>query len=508
MWWSRSARRRSAFLQRRSLLCALVLASLACLACAAPAEWPEAREERARVAVVGGGIAGLVAAWELEQRGISVHLFEMTDRYGGRIATARYGPGLTGEYGMEEIWSKNPLAQIARDLGLELDGGEGAFSSILRDGKVHAFAHETSEEYLRSLFTPEEFASLKNWIQLAESLHLALMSSGLGGELAALNDISFAAWLVQLNLPPRVIEFIRMTLECEMGGPSESFSAISGLAELRVFLFGGEDALHVVGGNQRVAEALAQRIRGDKTLGARVTAIERSKDARGQLGVKLTYIRHGQVQSFSAERVIVAVPWTMLHGIMLDPPLPAEAHEGLTSLDRGQFVPVHFIVDQTIHELWGGAEHQPFPVLTSGPLGVIYGVGHQRSRPEQRNEVFSLLVHGDAAAAFHMTPRERKRDELIAELDAIWPGFSRHVRGSAIYSYHPAAVPLWPPGRSPYDARALALFQSFEGLYLAGDYLVSSHSDGAVIAARHQAAAVARDLSEENPRPEQILEGM
>jgi monoamine oxidase len=503
MCWSRLTRHRGPFVQRATWPWAVVLVVVGCFACAAPPQWPE-RAERARVAIVGGGIAGLVAAWELEQRGISVHLFEMSDRLGGRIATAQYGPGITGEYGMEEIWSKNPLAQIALDLGLELDGGEGAFSSILRDGKVNAFAQETSEQYLRSLFTPEEHDRLRGWMKLAESLHVELTSSGLGSSLAPLNDLSFAAWLAQQNLPLRVIEFIRLTLECEMGGPAESFSAISGLFELRMFLFGGEDALHVVGGNERLVGALAQRIRGDKTLGARVTAIERSKDARGQIGVKVTYIRHGQVQSFSAERVILAVPWTVLHGIMLDPPLPAEAWDAVTTLDRGQYVAVHFIVDEQVHELWGGVERRPFPVLTSGPLGVIYGVGQGRTFSDQTQQVFSLLVHGDAAGTFHMAPRERKRDELIAQLDAIWPGFSRHVRGSAMYSYHPAAVPLWPPGRSPFDARALALFQSFDGLYLAGDYLVSSHSDGAVISGRRQASAVARDLSGENPQRPQI----
>lgn len=38
-----------------------------------------------RVAVVGAGIAGLAAAWELEQHGVDVTIFEATDRVGGKL---------------------------------------------------------------------------------------------------------------------------------------------------------------------------------------------------------------------------------------------------------------------------------------------------------------------------------------------------------------------------------------------------------------------------------------
>src|SRR5688572_17505893 len=72
-----------------------------------------ARSERAGktadVVVVGGGIAGLLTAHRLERAGVRVHLLEATELWGGRIATAYYGPGLAAEYGMQEIWEGNPL---------------------------------------------------------------------------------------------------------------------------------------------------------------------------------------------------------------------------------------------------------------------------------------------------------------------------------------------------------------------------------------------------------------
>jgi monoamine oxidase len=449
--------------------------------------------ERVQVAIVGGGIAGLVTAYELEQSGLSVHVLEMSARLGGRIATAHYGDGLMAEYGMAEIWSKNPLAQIARDLGLALDDSEGALSSVVLDNKLHVYSQDTAEEYLRSLFSADEYAAWQRWTKLAESLHTQLSSSGLTKALAPLNEISFLTWLEEQKLPPRVIAFIRLLLECELGSSAEYFSAVSGLAELRVFLFGGENAQHVQGGNSRVIEALGAKLRGAKTLGARVTAIERSKDARGRLSATVTFIRDDHVQSLTADRVVVAVPWLHLHMIQLEPPLPADAWDALTSIRRGDYSVVHFLVDKQIHTLWGGAENHPFPVLTPGPLGVIYGT--EPTPPGQPLEVFSLLVHGARADAFHLTPHDEKRRELLAELEHMWPGFARFVRSASIYTYHPAAIPYWPQGRSPFDERAQRLFRAFDGLYLAGDYLVSSHSEGAVVAAQRQAKAIALELT-------------
>ncbi len=41
------------------------------------------------VAIVGGGVAGLTAAYRLKQRGARVVVYEATDRAGGAILTDR-----------------------------------------------------------------------------------------------------------------------------------------------------------------------------------------------------------------------------------------------------------------------------------------------------------------------------------------------------------------------------------------------------------------------------------
>jgi glutamate synthase (NADPH) small chain len=50
-----------------------------------PAKWTILPKKKARVAVLGGGLSGITAAFDLARKGYSVSLFEWTDHLGGRL---------------------------------------------------------------------------------------------------------------------------------------------------------------------------------------------------------------------------------------------------------------------------------------------------------------------------------------------------------------------------------------------------------------------------------------
>jgi oxygen-dependent protoporphyrinogen oxidase len=70
------------------------------------------------VAIVGGGIAGLAAAWTLSQRGVPFRLLEGTDRWGGVIRTEVVS-GFLLEAGPDAFIAQKPqAAALCRELGL------------------------------------------------------------------------------------------------------------------------------------------------------------------------------------------------------------------------------------------------------------------------------------------------------------------------------------------------------------------------------------------------------
>jgi protoporphyrinogen/coproporphyrinogen III oxidase len=96
-----------------------------------------------RVVIVGGGITGLAAAWELQQHGILYTLLEGSNRLGGKIITERVD-GFVIEGGADSFLVQKPWAwQLCREIGLEnrLIGTNDAQRNVyvLHTGKLHPF---------------------------------------------------------------------------------------------------------------------------------------------------------------------------------------------------------------------------------------------------------------------------------------------------------------------------------------------------------------------------------
>lgn len=106
-----------------------------------------------RVAVVGAGIAGLTAAYRVQQAGSSVTVYEARDYVGGRMASTTWerftiNPGAQFFTGADRY-----LLQMARDLGLgdqiRKRSSEGFMLAIYRHGRIHPVNFLSIGSYLR-----------------------------------------------------------------------------------------------------------------------------------------------------------------------------------------------------------------------------------------------------------------------------------------------------------------------------------------------------------------------
>ena len=329
----RPALNRREFL-RQTAVAAVAVGSGSWLAgCAAPKSGPNAP----RIAIVGGGIAGLNAAYKLRKRGWRATVYEADKRTGGRMRTARdfLNPGLTTELGGEFVDSSHEeMFSLAREFGLEwLDMHTAGEEKFIREAHYFDGAHYSERQALEAfaLLTKRMEADLKT---LGEEV--TFENDGGGKELDQrsladyLDNIGARGWIRKLLDVAFVTEFGR---ECaEQSALNLLFMISTDLTAGHLELFGESDERwKVVGGNQRIVDELAARLPDQIQLEHRLVAIT----ARDH-GFTLTFDQGGRTADVETDFVLLTVPFTLLREVALRVALPDWKKKAIAELGYGK----------------------------------------------------------------------------------------------------------------------------------------------------------------------------
>ncbi len=480
-----------------TLLCSVVSSRLAM---AAP---PEAVD----VLIIGAGLSGMATAAELKdssvnKKNLSFHVVELTNRVGGRVRTVEYQrpgkPTLTADSGMEEYWESNPAVGWLRKFKLPLRADYAASSMTLL-GKNYYF--DTPEEGMRLIFNQKERDELARVKNIAKDIYEKINTVDSKKILSAsekqkLIKISFKDWLSGLKLPKKVIEWVRISVECEIGTHYDRIAALDGIAEMHIFTANnglGERSYRVVGGNEAFLKAFADHV-GDKyiSLNQRVTKIENKSDH-----ALVTVLDGGSNISrvIRAKHVVSTIPLFRLFEVQILPPLSNDKAHAIQSQTWGAYHKVHVILDRKGWARFEAASGGPkLPLLTDSNLGVIYD-GNPDAK--EGSKILSHLIFGDTADRYGFMPQASVVAEVRAGLEKLFPGIGAFIEEVETHRYHPRAIASWPVGRSRYDALSDALRRPEGRLYFAGDFTESAHSDGAFLSS----ARVVKQILEGSAAP-------
>jgi monoamine oxidase len=432
------------------------------------------------VVIVGAGLSGLNAAYELKKAGLNYEILELTPHIGGRVRTVHYkfnGEDLYADSGMEEYWESNPAVKVLKELKLPLRD-DTALSSIRLDGKVEPLGEESGELYLKKVLGAEGYLALEKFKATVAPMIERLKEGKLDAELLALKEVSLADWVATQGVPKRVADWIRISLECEMGTEWSRVSALDGIAEFHIFLGVGEKSYRVIGGNERFTNALAKVV-GEKNI-ATNRRVTRIVSEPGPGGVAVYFLdQTTNIQSvIHASDVISTVPIFRLSEIQFEPALSEKKRNAINSQSYGSYFKAHIFLPPGAEHYWTQAGSSYLPLLSDSELGVIYD-----GNPDQKGKtrILSLLITGAQAETFNFTPLDQVRPQIEKGLERFFPGISKEIKGMEFYRFHPRAIAAWPPGRSRFDELANEIRRAENGVHLAGDFTETSHSDGAFI---------------------------
>jgi len=453
------------------------------------------------VVVIGGGIAGLAAAWRLRER--DVLLLEAGDRLGGRLRSDPRGDYWMN-YGAHLFPAPGSLVDsMVRDCDLQtvpVTGGMMGLavgSTLLDRGRVETYP-------LRLPLTMRDrlaFAIAGLEIQRAVARYHRL-SRPLAGESAA--DVrarvlafeghrTFAEFLGPL--PPAVEEI----LACAAHRATAELSELSAGCGIGLFalVWGGKGSLiarNLLGGAGELPAALGRRLGARARTGCRATALR--PDGADLL---VEYSEGGAARRVRARHVIVAA-----QAPLAAPLVAAVAPESAAALERmsyGAFLSVAVETRETAAMPWDGV----YALATPGRVFDMFtNQAHALRGGRERRRGGSLMLFAGARDAAALI---EESDEVIAErflrdLRTLYPQTRGVVADATVHRWQLGNV-YAQPGRHRLQPALEGALGAHRNLHLAGDYFAELGNIEA--AARTGAAAAERAGAQLREQPRQPL---
>ncbi|HLZ12680.1 MAG TPA: FAD-dependent oxidoreductase [Candidatus Acidoferrum sp.] len=224
------------------------------------------KKKAGTVAVVGAGLAGLCAAYQLMEANFEVEVFEARDRVGGRTHTLK---GIVNkkcmDAGAELIGDNHPLwLHFADKFGVKLTDAKDYGNSPIRLGN-RTLTWDESKKLNRRM---EKL--ITKLTQAAEAI-VDPFEPWLNPDARKLDCVSLAHWIRNAKAHPQAKKALQKMLEADGGVVAEKQSLLAVLAMIRgggLDRFWNDSELHrCEGGSQTLAKAFAAKL---KSKGAKL----------------------------------------------------------------------------------------------------------------------------------------------------------------------------------------------------------------------------------------------
>ncbi|AYF89026.1 flavin monoamine oxidase family protein [Pseudomonas sp. JS3066] len=368
-----------------------------------------AKDKQPTAIVIGGGMAGLTSAYELQQKGWQVTVLEAKPSIGGRsglaasewVGSAKLQPSLyryLDQFKLKAV----PAPDYVRNPGYLVNGRYFSEADLLKEA-------------------PSTVEGLKRFDKSLDDLAASIddpMKPLANHTLQTLDSISVARWLEKLSLPPTAKALVDQRIRSRYDEPSR-LSLLYLAQQARVYR-GLPDtemrAARLPGGSQGLAQAMAKQIKTIKT-NARVSAIVQEKD-----GVTVKVGGAG----YQADYVVLAVPLPALGKISMTPSLSALQLRALKDINYGWR-------DQMLLQfkkpVWGKSR-------LSGEVYSDQGLGMLWVEPALKGGANLLInLSGDNARLMQAFGDRQMVDQVLIRFDKHFPGAREQFKGFELRRY-------------------------------------------------------------------------
>jgi len=434
-----------------------------------------------QVIVIGAGIAGLVAAYELRKEGIDVVILESSGKSGGRMATEKYHNTII-DTGAQFLSSGYPIISgLIKEFEIESEFAlTSPYCSIVKNGKPHTFRYDKPFSLLFS-----GLLSLKEW------LYLGIKGKKLYNNTKLLPVNDYSAWHQYDNqncfewannyYGTKITDYIiePMLEAFYFQRPEETSKALS--MALNKIGYEKSKTMALTGGIALLPGKLSEKIK-----------------IIYDLPVENIVVNHHVVtvnttnQEYRAQKVILATPAPVAAKIFEQ---PNEQEKKLLATQYSSTVTISIGLKNKLsgkklskfYGLWlPGRERKYIAAIA---------VESRKSRDRvATGELLNVMLSGSAGKKMINLKKEKITELILEELSTYFPTITDNISFIKITRW-PCAEPMSCLGRSKDINEYRAKTANNNRIFLAGDYMGMPFTEGAAESGQWAAAKI---LSEEN----------
>ncbi|MEK7257092.1 MAG: FAD-dependent oxidoreductase, partial [Bacteroidota bacterium] len=449
-----------------------------------------------RIAIVGGGIAGLNALHTLKKAGMDATIYEASGRSGGRILTSQkvMGEGTWTEFGGEFIDTiHEDMHNLVKEFGLELVDLLAPSESELTSAAFFFNGQHYSMAQVAEAFQPFA-ARLKADIDLLpDDINYRTATP----EVVRLDKLSITQYLDELSMSGLVKSLLESAYEAEYGLSPQVQSSINLLflispeiKEGQIELFGESDERYMVkGGNQQIPDLLAKKYPNHIELNRSLLRIRQSGS-----GFRLQF--SGRKDEVKADFVILTLPFTKLREVEMDLELPEVKRRCIETIGYG--MGAKMMMGLKTHH-WRSLGYTGYAVSDTG-IGAGYDNSYLQT-PDSQAAGYSILLGGDAGRGLVEKSSQQLRDTYLPKMEQIFKGFTSQFSDKSAVMHWPTQ----PFTLGSYTCYTIGQYTSIAGaevepmgnLFFAGEHCggyFSGFMNGAAMSGRQAAEAVLKRI--------------
>lgn len=377
--------------------------------------------QRRNVVIVGGGLAGLNAAYQLGKCGIRAQIFEARTRVGGRIRSVKgaVSDGIVSDLGAELVnTDHDDLRAIMEELGVPLLPRKP--DSAERDLVGYFFGGQRRSE--------DEIAQALRPIAAQIMTDAERLDADWDTWCPHFDQLSIADYLElhsdKLPADPDIRNLIEGLSRVEYGVEASESTSLQLLDMLPVvegdhveLLSTSDEAWVIGGGSESVITALKHVLAGQIRTGKTLTALQQT-----QKGYTLTF--NGQ-QKVHAHYVILALPFPALRKVQLDVDLPDTLQQFIQEAGLGRNEKIIAGMNERIWRTDNGFRNEGW---TDESVNLIWD-SSLRELDSRDNGALTFFLGGQQVGATAGGSAEEQGAALVETFDTLLPGLQASTNG-------------------------------------------------------------------------------